>query len=79
MQVISAYTWPLPYVLGEIKMTAYHGRDNAPAVLDGDWVMIDQNFEQEFAPRLRGSYSRFEARSRQWAYPMVFFKKKQGP
>jgi uncharacterized protein (TIGR03663 family) len=79
VQVISAYTWPLPYVLGEIKMTAYHGRDNAPAVLDGDWVMIDQNFEQEFAPRLRGSYSRFEARSRQWAYPMVFFKKKQGP
>ncbi len=79
VQVVSAFTWPLPYLFGGIRMTAFHGRDNAPATLDADWVWIDKNFEADLASRLVGSYSRTEARSRQWASPMLIFKKKQGP
>jgi uncharacterized protein (TIGR03663 family) len=75
VQVVSAFTWPLPYLLGEIKQTAFFGHENAPPVFDGDWVIFDRNFEQEFLPRMQGNYSRTEVRSRQWAYPMVFFRK----
>ncbi len=79
VQVVSAFTWPLPYLFGGIRMAAFHGHDNAPAALDADWVWMDKTFEPELAPRLVGSFSRTEARSRQWAAPMVIFKKNQGP
>jgi hypothetical protein len=79
VQVVSAFTWPLPYLFGGIRMSAFHGRDNAPPVLDGDWVWMDKTFESELAARLVGNYSRIEARSRQWASPIVIFRKKQGP
>jgi hypothetical protein len=76
IQVVSGFTWPLPYLLGGFRQAAYYGRDNAPPVLNGDWVIFDSNFEPEMAPRLQGEYTRIEARSRQWAFPLLFFKKK---
>jgi uncharacterized protein (TIGR03663 family) len=76
IQVVSAFTWPLPYLLGPFRQVAYYGHDNAPPVLNGDWVIFDSNFEPQMGPRLQGDYTRIEARSRQWAYPLLFFKKK---
>ena len=73
IQVLSAFTWPLPYVLGEFKQVGYFGEANTPAVLDGDEVIMDKTFEERFAPRIKGNYTRREYRSRQWAAPMVFF------
>jgi uncharacterized protein (TIGR03663 family) len=79
VQVVSSFTWPLPYLFGGIQLTAFHGRDNAPPVLDADWIWMDQTFESELGPRLNGTYTRTEVRSRQWASSMVVFRKKQGP
>ncbi len=79
VQVVSAFTWPLPYLFGGIRMAAFHGRENVPTTLDADWVWMDKTFESELTPRLVGSYSRTEARSRQWAAPIVIFRKTQGP
>jgi len=76
IQVISAFTWPLPFILGEFKSVGYYGEKNAPPVLDAPIVIMDRSMENEFAPRLQGQYDRKEVRSRQWASPMVFFKKK---
>jgi uncharacterized protein (TIGR03663 family) len=75
IQVISLFTWPLPYILGEFKNTAFFGEQNAPAQLDGDYVIIDRSIEEKYAPRIKGNYSRREVRSRQWASPMVIYKK----
>ena len=73
MQVSSSFTWPLPYVLGEFKQVGYFGETNTPAVLDGDEVIMDKSFEANLAPRLKGTYTRIETRSRQWAAPIIFF------
>jgi hypothetical protein len=75
IQVISSFTWPLPYVLGEFKQAGYFGEGNAPAVLDGDEIIMDKAFEAKFIPRIKGTYSRLEVRSRQWAGPVIFMKK----
>ncbi len=77
IQVISSYTWPLPYLLGEFKQAAYHGENNVPDVLDADYVLMDQPYEVKYATRLKGNYDREEVRARQWAAPMVFFTKKK--
>ncbi len=75
IQVISSFTWPLPYVLGQFKQAGYFGESNAPTVLDADEVIMDKAFEEKLVPRLQGSYTRTETRSRQWAGPIVFFHK----
>ena len=75
IQVVSSFTWPLPYVLGEFKQVAYYGQQNTPPTLEGDYVIMDKDFEPEMSRRLQGSYLRGETRSRQWANPIVFFKK----
>jgi uncharacterized protein (TIGR03663 family) len=75
IQIISGFTWPLPWLLGEVKKTGYYGEQNAPAVLDGDYVLIDTNFEPKYASRLKGHYLRQQVHSRQWAADMTFFKK----
>ena len=75
IQVISSFTWPFPYVLGELKQVGYYGEQNAPTTLDADYVIMDKTFEQKMAPRLVGSYTREEVRARQWASSVVFFTK----
>ena len=75
MQVISTFTWPLPYLLGEFKSVGYYGAANAPNELDGAYIFVDLPLEAQMAPRLRGNYSRIEVRARQWAQPMVIYKK----
>ena len=77
LQVISQFTWPLPWILGEIKLSGYYGEQNVPEVLDAEYVIMDKSFEDKFAPRLKGEYERTEARARQWASNLVFFKKKK--
>jgi uncharacterized protein (TIGR03663 family) len=74
--VVSGFTWPLPYVLGEFKQVGYFGEQNAPAELDGDYILMDQTFEENLSPRVKGSYDRVMVRSRQWAAPMIVFKKR---
>ncbi|MBS1960241.1 MAG: TIGR03663 family protein [Bdellovibrionales bacterium] len=78
IQIISTFTWPLPYVLGEFKQAGYYGESNAPEVLDGDVILVDQALESKFVLRLKNpsSYDRLEVRSRQWASPMVIYRKK---
>jgi uncharacterized protein (TIGR03663 family) len=78
IEVISSFTWPLPYVLGEFKGTGYFGEANAPQVLDGDEIIMDKQYEAKFASRIKdpANYTRLEVRSRQWAGPVVFFHKK---
>lgn len=76
IQIISTYTWPLPYLLGEIKQVAYHTEQNAPVQLDAQYVMMDLSIEEKYAPRITGSYSREVIRARQWASPMVIYTRK---
>ena len=78
IQIISSFTWPMPFVLGEFKQTGYYGDTNAPPVLDGDEIIMDQSYEAKLFPRIKGDYIRTETRSRQWAGPVVFFKKVGG-
>ena len=75
IQIISQFTWPLPFVLGEFKSVGYFSEANAPEKLDGDVILMDQTFEAKMASRLVGNYSRAMYRSRQWAAPMIFFRK----
>ena len=77
MQIISSFTWPLPYLLGEFHQVGYFGENNAPQVLDGDYVFIDSNMESKFASRLKGDYNRVEVKARQWASSMTIFTKKK--
>lgn len=78
IQVISAFTWPFPYLFGKFPRTGYFGEGNAPQVLNGDYVIMDKNFEPKLIPRLQGNYTRQEVRSRQWALPVVFYTKNPG-
>jgi len=73
ISVISAYTWPLPFLLGEIKQVGYYNESNVPPVIDGDYVFVDQLLEDKFKARLVGNYSRELVRARQWASPMVIY------
>ncbi len=76
IQIISKYTWPLPWVLGEIKKTAYHTDKNPPAVLDADYLFIDADLDAQFSPRISGNYQRNVYRARQWAAPMVIYERR---
>jgi uncharacterized protein (TIGR03663 family) len=76
IQVLSTFTWPLPYVLGEFKQTGFYGENNLPPHLDGDYIIMDSALEPKYANRITlGNYTRKEYRSRQWASPMAFYKK----
>lgn len=75
IQIISQFTWPLPYILGEIKKVAYHTDSNPPARLNAEYVLIDESLLSKYEPRFEGPYTSVTVRSRQWASPMVFFKK----
>jgi len=77
IEVISSFTWPLPYLLGEFKQTAYYGEKNVPATLEADEIIMDKAYETQFASRMKGTYSREEVRSRQWAGPIVFYRRTQ--
>jgi uncharacterized protein (TIGR03663 family) len=78
IQVVSSFTWPLPYLLGEFKQVGYYGEKNAPETLDADEIIMDKAFEAKMNPRIKGNYSRTEVRSRQWASPLVFLRKNGG-
>jgi uncharacterized protein (TIGR03663 family) len=73
VQVVSRVTWPLPYLLGELKKVGYFTEANAPAVLDGDVVVLDENLIGSFSSRFSGKYQKDCFRSRQWASRMCFF------
>jgi uncharacterized protein (TIGR03663 family) len=79
IQVLSGFTWPLPFYLGEIKNTGYYSEANLPAVLDGDYIILDEKFEAQYSSRIQGlasgAYLRGKVPARQWAGDMVFFKK----
>ncbi|NDG84394.1 MAG: TIGR03663 family protein [Proteobacteria bacterium] len=75
IQVVSDFTWPLPYLLGEIKQTGYYSKASAPQVLDADVVICDEAFVEEMSNRLRGMYIRQVVPSRQWASKSVFMFK----
>jgi hypothetical protein len=75
IQVLSAYTWPLPFLLGEINQAAYHSVQNAPERFDADYIFIDENLEQNYSSRIVGQYSRQVVKARQWASPMVILEK----
>jgi uncharacterized protein (TIGR03663 family) len=73
IQVISGFTWPLPYLLGEIRQVGYYGENNAPEVLDADYLMIDESLEKKYVQRIQGKYNREVVRARQWASSMVIY------
>jgi uncharacterized protein (TIGR03663 family) len=75
IQVISSFTWPLPYLLGEFKQSAYLSEANAPATFDADYIIMDKAYEPKYASRIKGTYTRTEVKSRMWAGPIVFFKR----
>jgi uncharacterized protein (TIGR03663 family) len=79
VQVISSFTWPLPYLLGEVRQTGYYGESNVPSVLDADYLLIDENLLPKFESRITGDYARETVRARQWASRMVFFTRKLPP
>ncbi len=72
IQVVSSFTWPLPFLLGEFKSVAYYTEKNVPPVLDGDLILMDEPFYRQYSTRLRRAYRAEVVRSRQWAAPMVF-------
>ncbi|MBU6155133.1 MAG: hypothetical protein KGP28_12590, partial [Bdellovibrionales bacterium] len=75
IQVLSTFTWPLPYLLGEVKQIGYYGESNAPSELDADYLLIDENLLSKYENRIKGSYNRETVRTRQWAPKMVFLTK----
>jgi len=77
--VLSSFTWPLPYLLGEIKQTGYYGESNAPAVMDADFLIIDEHLLPKYESRIQGQYRRTVVRSRQWASKVVFLEKVSSP
>ena len=80
IEIVSEFTWPLPYLLGEIKRSGYYNRTNAPAELDADVVIMDESISAEMMPRLKGTYTRQVVPSRQWASNSVFlFKQSEAP
>jgi len=79
IQVLSAFTWPLPYLLGEVKQTGYYGEANAPEKLDADFIFVDEAWLPKFKSRLIGEYSHEVVRSRQWASRVVIFTRKWNP
>ena len=72
IQVVSEFTWPLPYLLGEIKKVGYFSKGNAPAVLDAEVIIIDENLLPTFSSRVSGVYVKEVVPSRQWASNAVF-------
>jgi uncharacterized protein (TIGR03663 family) len=80
IQVYSAFTWPLPYLLGEITQTGYYNESNLPAVLDADYIILDETFDAQYSPRIKGLaeglYSKSTVRARQWASRLVFYRKR---
>jgi hypothetical protein len=74
IQVVSGFTWPLPYLLGGLPV-AYHGDANLPSELQGDYVFIDQKLLENFPKIKNGSAASQVVRSRQWASPMVILRK----
>ena len=76
IQVISKFTWPLPWVLGEVKQTAYYTEKNLPPKLDADYLIMDDEFEAMMAPRIQGEYTHETYPARQWARPMTIFTRK---
>ncbi len=72
VQVVSEFTWPLPYLLGEIKKVGYFSKASAPNVLDADILIIDEGLLPTFSSRISGMYSKEVVPSRQWASPAVF-------
>ena len=75
IQVVSAFTWPLPFLLGEISQAGYYTEQNTPEHLDADYLFVDELLDPKFAPRITGNYSRKVYRARQWASPMVFYSR----
>jgi hypothetical protein len=75
IQVLSSFTWPLPYLLGQVRQTGYYGESNAPAELNADYLLIDESLLPKFESRIKGAYERETVRARQWASRMVFFTK----
>jgi uncharacterized protein (TIGR03663 family) len=74
--VVSQYTWPLPYLLGEFRAVGYFNEKNAPAVLDGEYIFIDEQLDHSLSSRVSPGYARAVYRARQWASPMVIYSKK---
>jgi len=72
IQVVSEFTWPLPWVLGEFGSVGYYSISNAPARLDGDYLLIDSRLLPRLNDRIAEGYSREQVESRQWASPMTF-------
>jgi hypothetical protein len=75
VQVVSGVTWPLPYLLGELKKVGYYSETNAPTTLDADFIILDESLVERFRPRFAGDYSKACVRSRQWAPKICFFGK----
>lgn len=79
IQIISKYTWPLPWVLGETKQTAYHTERNPPDKLDANYLLIDADLDAQYSSRIvglaEGKYVRNVYRARQWAAPMVIYER----
>jgi uncharacterized protein (TIGR03663 family) len=75
IQVVSEFTWPLPYLLGEIKSVGYFSKDTAPARLDADVIIMDESLLPMFQQRVSGMYEKEAVPSRQWASRAVFLFK----
>ena len=73
ISVVSEFTWPLPYLLGEFKKVGYYTTKNAPPALEGEYVFMDERLDSAYSGRLIGKYSRAVYRARQWASPMVIY------
>ncbi len=74
--VVSQFTWPLPYLFGEIKSVSYLNDSNVPLKLEGDYIFIDESLDQKYHQIIVGDYRREVYRARQWASPMVVYTRK---
>ncbi len=76
VQVVSEFTWPLPYLLGPVRRVGYHSQKNLPPLLDADVLILDENLLPGLLNRIRGDYSQEAVASRQWASRSVFLFRK---
>ena len=57
-QIVLESYYPLPWILGDFTRIGYYGKDNTPALLDGDFIVALASQEGLIQGRIREPYLR---------------------
>ncbi len=74
IMVISRFTWPLPWYLGQFKQVGYFTESNLPKTWNADYVFVDSNLKPKVAAEAIANKTGREVKSRQWAASMLVYE-----